>query len=100
MPKKNDNTDIIGMLRQNLPDLVERYKIQSLGIFGSYVRKEECTDSDLDLLVTFHEPPSLLKFIELENHLTDTLGIKVDLVMQSALKPRIGKRILEEVVSL
>jgi predicted nucleotidyltransferase len=42
--------------------------------------------------------PGLLKFIELENYLTDLLGIKVDLVMQENLKPRIGKRILREVV--
>ena len=64
------------------------------------MRKEQQADSDLDLLVTFHEPPSLLKFIELENYLSDLLGVKVDLVMQSALKPKIGKRILSEVVPL
>jgi len=42
----------------------------------------------------------LLKFIELENYLSDLLKVKVDLVMKSALKPRIGKHILEEVVFL
>jgi predicted nucleotidyltransferase len=40
----------------------------------------------------------LLRFIELENELSDELGVKVDLVMREALKPRIGERILEEVV--
>jgi len=39
----------------------------------------------------------LLKFIELENYLGDLLGVKVDLVEKSALKPRIGKHILSEV---
>jgi len=34
----------------------------------------------------------------LENYLSDTLGVKVDLVMKDALKPRIGERILNEVV--
>jgi len=72
--------------------------VKSLGVFGSYVRQEQSTGSDLDLLVTFYEPPGLLKFIELENYLTDLSGIKVDLVMQDALKPRIGERILSEVV--
>ncbi len=51
-------------------------------------------------LVTFDEPPSLLQLIELENHLTDLLGVKVDLVMQDALKPRIGKRVMSEVLSV
>jgi len=36
----------------------------------------------------------------LENYLSEVLAVKVDLVEKSALKPRIGKRILEEVVNL
>ncbi len=40
----------------------------------------------------------LIKFAELEEYLSDLLRAKVDLVMKSALKPQIGKRILEEVV--
>ena len=64
------------------------------------MRREQRPDSDLDLLVAFDEPPGLLKFIELENHLTDLLGVKVDLVMQDALKPAIGKRVLAEVVQV
>jgi len=88
------------MLHHQLPRLAERYQVKSLGVFGSYVRQEQSIDSDLDLLVTFYEPPSLLKFIELENYLTDLLGVKVDLVMQGALKPRIGERILSDVVTV
>jgi len=40
----------------------------------------------------------LIKFVELEEYLSELLGMKVDLVMKSALKPRIGERILREVV--
>lgn len=69
-------------------------------MFGSRVRQEVQLESDLDLLVTFHTPPSLFKFIELENYLTDELGIKVDLVMKDALKPRIGANILKEVITV
>jgi predicted nucleotidyltransferase len=95
-----EQTNLREMLHQQLPQLAKRYQVKSLALFGSYVRHEQRTDSDLDLLVTFYEPPSLLKFIELENYLTDLLGMKVDLVMESALKPRIGKRILSEAVPL
>jgi len=35
---------------------------------------------------------------ELENYPSDLLGVRVDLVEKFALKPRIGKRILSEVV--
>lgn len=91
---------IMSKLRPCLPSLVERYRVKSLGVFGSYVRHEARPDSDLDLLVTFEEPPGLLKFVELENYLTDLLEIKVDLVMQDALKPALGERILAEVVQV
>ena len=66
-------------LQEQLPVLSERYQVRSLAIFGSYVRQEQRPDSDLDLLVTFDETPSLLRFISLENYLTDLLGVKVDL---------------------
>lgn len=88
------------LLQEQLPLLSERYQVRSLAIFGSYVRHEQHPDSDLDLLVTFSETPSLLKFISLENHLADLLGVKVDLVMPEALKPRIGQNIMQEMVSI
>ena len=50
----------------------------------------------MDLLVTFDKVPSLFRFVALENDLSDSLGIKVDLVMKDSLKPNIGKYILEE----
>jgi predicted nucleotidyltransferase len=69
-------------------------------VFGSYVRGEARQGSDLDVLVEFEEAPSFFEFIALEDHLSDLLGVKVDLVMKSALKPRIGQEILAEVVSV
>jgi uncharacterized protein len=80
--------------------LQERYKVQELGIFGSYVRQEQTETSDVDVLVEFSETPSLLKFVNLENYLSDNLEMKVDLVHKGGLKPRTGERILAEVVYL
>ena len=80
--------------------LQERYHVKELGIFGSYVREEQTETSDVDVLVEFSQTPSLLKFINLENYLSDNLGVKVDLVHKAGLKPRIGERILAEVVYL
>lgn len=88
------------ILRAHLPALREGYAITSLGVFGSYVRGEQKKRSDLDLLVEFERAPSLFKYIELENHLSDLIGIKVDLVMKKTLKPHIGRYILAEVVPL
>jgi len=96
MQEQTNLTQLIESLRQQLPLLEERYRVESLGVFGSYVRHEQRPDSDLDVLVTFREAPSLLKFIELENYLSGVLGVKIDLVMKDALKPHIGQHILNE----
>ena len=78
--------------------LTERYSVETLEVFGSYVRSEQRQDSDLDILVTFREVPSLLTFIALENDLSDLLSVKVDLVMKDSLKPKIGGQILREAI--
>jgi predicted nucleotidyltransferase len=89
--------DLLSKLEDNLPRLRREYGVKSLGLFGSYLRGEQKSDSDVDILVDFDEPIGLLKFMDLELHLTELLGIKVDLVMKTALKPGIGRRILREV---
>jgi predicted nucleotidyltransferase len=72
--------------------------VRALGVFGSFVRGEATADSDLDLLVEFEHSPTLFEFVRLQRHLTELLGVPVDLVMKSALKPAIGQAILSEVV--
>jgi hypothetical protein len=86
------------VLAHHLPKLRRTYHVESLGIFGSYVRNEQGPESDLDILVTVSEPPGLIQFVALENHLSDLLGVDVDLVMKTALKPHLSERILHEVV--
>lgn len=92
--------EVFENLRSHMPELKQHYHVKSLGVFGSWTRGEQGKGSDLDLLVEFDEPPGLFGFVELEEHLSSLLGVKVDLVTKNALKPRIGRRILEEVVIL
>lgn len=87
-------------LRELKPFLEENYSVKEIGIFGSYVKGQNKKGSDLDILVEFHEVPDLWTFIELKDFLSKQLKIKVDLVMKSALKPYIGKIILNEVIYL
>ncbi len=90
--------EIRQILKQSMPEITNRYKVKSLGVFGSYVRGDAKRSSDLDILVEFHQAPSLLEFIRMEDDLSNKLGIKVDLVMKKTLKPHIGQRILAEVI--
>ncbi len=79
--------------------LQEKYGIREIGIFGSYIRGDNDSDSDLDILIELERPPkiSLIGVIELEIYLSDLLGVKVDLVIKRNLRKRIGHRILNEV---
>ena len=97
--RKNFN-EIKKILKKHEKEIKERYEIKEIGIFGSYLRGEANEESDIDILVEFepHAKISLLDFVELENYLSDLLGVKVDLVEKSALKPRIGKQIVSEVI--
>ena len=87
--------DILSNHKQELSD---RFKVEEIGIFGSYVRERQKKKSDLDVLVSFSETIDLFTFVELENYLSDVLGVKVDLVMKDSLKPRLKDRILNEAV--
>ncbi len=93
--KKIDN--ILEQLKTDRKEIERTFKVRSIGVFGSYVRNEQRKHSDLDVLVDYRTVPGLFDFLRLEEYLSDRLGVKVDLVMKSALKPGIGKRILEEV---
>jgi len=100
MDKQANFERMLAILRQQMALLQDRYHVQTLSAFGSYVRHEQDVGSDLDILVTFSETPSLLTFVALENYLSDLLGVKVDLVMKSALKPHIGQRISENTIPI
>ncbi len=78
--------------------LAQDYDVVRIGIFGSWARNEATQDSDIDILVVFGKTPGFFKFLELEEQLAQWLGRPVDLVTPGALKPRIGRRILREVV--
>jgi predicted nucleotidyltransferase len=92
---------IVSTLRDHRPELQRRFGICSLGVFGSYVRGEQKRGSDLDILVEFDDRVlSLFDFVEIEHYMSDLLGVKVDLVEKSTLKPAIGRHVLEEVLTV
>ncbi|MCD4819745.1 MAG: nucleotidyltransferase family protein [Candidatus Cloacimonetes bacterium] len=83
-------------IKKYLPELKKDFKIKELKLFGSYVNNNENEKSDVDILVNFNDVIDLIQFIKLKNFLSDLLNVQVDLVMESALKNRIKKRVLQE----
>jgi len=89
--------EIIKIIRNSKPEIESHYGVQRVGLFGSYVREKQRKKSDIDILVAFNRDIDLFDFLDLREYLEGQLHLKVDLVMESALKPAIGKRILSEV---
>lgn len=89
--------EIKEILTKNEKKIKSEYKVKKIGIFGSYVRGEQKEDSDVDILVEFEEPVSLLRLVNFENYLRDITGIKVDVIPKNDVRPELRKIILNEV---
>jgi len=97
MKSLNEIREILNKHKNNLK---EKYGIIELGIFGSYVRDAQKDSSDVDILVEFEKPVSLLKIVSLENYLSDLIGIKVDVVPKKNIRVELKDEILREAILL
>lgn len=72
--------------------------VKRLGLFGSFVRDEQQSDSDVDLLIEF-EPAqkSFDNFMRVATTLEELTGRRVELVTRESLSPYLGPHILKEV---
>jgi len=89
--------EILDIIISAKPEVKGRYGVERLGLFGARLRDEQRKRSDIDILVAFNRDIDLFDFLDLREYLESRLYAKVDLVMESALKPAIGKHILAEV---
>ena len=90
--------EVKAILKEHKDEVVQKYKVSEIGIFGSFVRGEQKKRSDIDILVDFYEIPDLLKFIEMERYLQRLLREKVDLVDKQGIRSQLKDIILKEVV--
>ena len=86
------------ILKEHKDEVVGKYHVSEIGIFGSFVRGEQKKRSDIDILVEYDEVPDLFEFINLERYLQRLLREKIDLVRKEAIRPELKDRILREVV--
>lgn len=82
------------------PTLKQRFKVETIDIFGSYARKEQTEKSDLDILVTYSEVVSLFTVYDLKQYLKRKLRMKVDIVSKEYLNKHIKDQVLKEAVAV
>lgn len=93
---KNLN-EIKKILEHHKQRLKDKYNIKNIGLFGSIVRGDSTSKSDIDILVEFEKPIGL-DFVTLGDELEEILGVKVDLVTPNAIKPRMMKYIEQDLI--
>jgi uncharacterized protein len=89
--------DIFKTLEQNKSLLFSRYPIRSLGLFGSAVRDDFNSTSDIDILVDFNRPVGI-EFIDLADTLEKILHQKIDLVSRNGIKTKYFKEIEKDLI--
>ena len=72
-----------------IQSLLKENDVAILSLFGSSVRDEEKSTSDIDLIVRFSKKKSLLAFIRFERELSNIIGKKVDLVTENSISPHL-----------
>jgi predicted nucleotidyltransferase len=86
--------------RDEILQICAKYGARNVRVFGSVARGEADEQSDIDLLVEFEPSRSLLDHAGLWIELQELLGVKVDVVSERGLKPRIRERVLQEAIPL
>ncbi|WP_420238748.1 nucleotidyltransferase family protein [Telmatobacter bradus] len=92
-----DRTAVLETLRRHEPEL-RAEGVVHLRLFGSVARGEATVGSDVDLVADFDAAyrRTLVTMAHLENHLSDLLGVRVDLALFNALKEPVRERVLRE----
>lgn len=89
--------NIQATLQKLKPELVKKYHIRSIGLFGSLVRNDFTATSDVDIIVDFTKPIGI-EFIDLAEYLEKVIHKKVDLVSKAGIKQKYFETIESEIV--
>ncbi len=95
---KKNKDEILKILKNIKNDINQRYRVKTIGLFGSYVNNRQKNTSDIDFLVEFEEDADLFHLIGLSNYLEEIFNTKVDVISKPSLKEDIKQQILQEVI--
>lgn len=95
---KKSKDQILNTLKNLKYDLNQRYRVKTIGLFGSYVNKKQKSTSDIDFLVEFEEDADLFHLVGLSRYLEEIFNTRVDVISKPSLKEDLKQRILEEVI--
>lgn len=98
MPIQSED-QVLFYLKNHKEDFHARFGVNRIGLFGSFARREQTESSDIDIAIEMEpEKKNLHNFLAFKRHLEKELGRRVDLGIESALKPEARKFIEKEIV--
>jgi predicted nucleotidyltransferase len=88
----------LNLLKNVKPALIQQFGVTQLALFGSTARDEATENSDVDILVSFDGPATSARYFGVQFLLEDSLGCRVDLVTDKALRPELRSFIEKEAI--
>ena len=92
--------DVLSALREHKGDLVRRYGVVEIALFGSFARDQASEQSDIDVLVRFASPATSRQYFGVQFYIEDLLGRQVDLVTEKALREELRAHVEKEKVDV
>jgi len=89
---------VLQLLKQKNTELVNKFGVKTLLLFGSVARDEATSKSDVDLLVEFNRPVGYFGLFALQEYLETLLGCSVDLGTLESLKPNIREQVMGDLI--
>ena len=97
--RNNDLSAILNFLKKNKQWFYEEFGIESIGIFGSFIRNEQKETSDLDIVVKMEKSKkNIHNYLRFKRLLEKELGIKVDVGLENTLKPIVRDCIKKDIL--
>jgi len=85
-------------IRDRIVTILKKYDAERIAIFGSYARGEAGKKSDIDILVRFARPKSLIQLVQIEDEIAKSVKVPVDLVTEKSVSPYISPSIRRDEV--
>lgn len=98
--KTLDIDQIRSILNNNRDEIMNQYRAEIIGLFGSYSRRDVTSDSDIDLLIRFEKGTTLFGWAGLINYLEDKLGVSVDVVPEQSLKKELRSSVYNDLIEI
>jgi predicted nucleotidyltransferase len=80
-------------IRDRIVTILKKYDAERIAIFGSYARGEAGKKSDIDILVRFARPKSLIQLVQIEDEIAKAVRVPVDLVTEKSVSPYLSSSI-------